>query len=387
MKPIRRPSREALAWLGAESALQRRRCRALAAADAALARRRARWAEEFLARLATRGFDEAAGVRRPVRPEELPAARGRRLRATTAPTGRPHIERGLDRAVPWRALRLPGFPRGLGTKVLSVDPGTGAASLRLRYARGAGLPGGYSDSDVELFVVRGAVDLGATRHGAGSYLYVPRGVALPALACPRGAELLAFYVDGPPSFTPSDSDHPRAERERLVVVDAVADLDWDAASTYPAALPGRLVKVLHVEPRSRALTCLVALAPQFRRDAVGYADCATEEVVLAGELWTLQSGPRPAGSYAWRPAYANQGPVASERGALVLVRSAAELVVATHFNPWSTPAENRAQAASRLRHARPELYAAIAAGRRTAPADFEFPVDAAPRRGRRRARP
>ena len=84
MKPIRRPSREALAWLGAESALQRRRCRALAAADAALARRRARWAEEFLARLATRGFDEAAGVRRPVRPEELPAARGRRLRATTA---------------------------------------------------------------------------------------------------------------------------------------------------------------------------------------------------------------------------------------------------------------------------------------------------------------
>lgn len=80
MKPIRRPSREALAWLRAEGAAQRRRHRALAAAAAALAPRRAGWAAQFLVRLQTRGFDAAGGVRRPVRPEELPPGRRRALR-------------------------------------------------------------------------------------------------------------------------------------------------------------------------------------------------------------------------------------------------------------------------------------------------------------------
>lgn len=297
---------------------------------------------------------------------------------------RPHIEGYRDAATPWRPLALPGFPRGLGARVLSLDPDSGASSLRLRYARGVAMPGGYSDSDLELYVVAGAVDLGTTRHGAGSYLYVPRGVALPPLRCPRGAEVLAFYGDGPPSFTPSDSDHPSAERERLVLRDATGGLEWDASPVYPAALPGRLVKVLRDEPRSRALTCLYALAPHFRLDAVGYHDCATEEVVLAGEVWSLQAGSSRAGGYAFRPAYVNHGPIASERGALLYVRSAAELIEHRHCNLGSTPDDNRAQAASRLRHARPELYAAIASGRAGAAADFEFPEEPAPRRPRRR---
>jgi hypothetical protein len=80
MKPIRRPSREALAWLRAEGALQRRRGRELAAAAAALAPRRKRWVDEFLARIQTRGLDVAAGQRRRLRPEELPPARGRQRR-------------------------------------------------------------------------------------------------------------------------------------------------------------------------------------------------------------------------------------------------------------------------------------------------------------------
>lgn len=298
---------------------------------------------------------------------------------------RPHIERYLERAAPWRRLALPGFPRGLGCKVLSLDPDTGAASLKLRFPPGRALPGGRSDSDLELFVLAGALVLGTTRHGPGSYLCVPRGVALPPVASPRGAEVLAFYDDGPPSFTESDSDHPSAERDRLVTLDAYEGVAWDAASVYPAALPGRLVKVLREAPRSRALTCLYALAPGFRLEAVCYHDCATEAYVISGGTWSLQSGACPPGSYAWRPPYVNHGPCASERGALLLVRSAAELVDHLHCNPWSTAEENRAQAASRLRHARPELYAWLASGRARAPADFEHPQPPAPRRARRRS--
>jgi hypothetical protein len=297
---------------------------------------------------------------------------------------RPHIERYLERRSPWRRLALPGFPRGLGCKVLSLDTDSGAVSLMLRFGRALALPGGRSDSDLELFVLTGALVLGTARRGPGSYLYVPRGVALPPIASPRGATVLAFYNDGPPSFTESDSDHPSAERDRLLALDAYEGLAWDAGGVYPAALPGRLVKVLREAPRSRALTCLYALAPRFRRDAVGYHDCATEAYLLAGETWSLQTGACPAGSYAWRPAYVNHGPCASERGALLLVRSEAELVDHLHGNPWSTPEANRAQAASRLARARPELYAWIAGGSAPPPMDFEHPQDPAPRRRRRR---
>jgi hypothetical protein len=80
MPPIRRPSREALVWLRAEDAAQRRRCRALAAAAQALAPRRAAWLAEFLARIQTRGLDVGGGARRRVRPEEMPARPKRKLR-------------------------------------------------------------------------------------------------------------------------------------------------------------------------------------------------------------------------------------------------------------------------------------------------------------------
>jgi len=286
---------------------------------------------------------------------------------------RPHIERYDLRAAPWRRVTLLGCARGLDGQVLSVDPASGAASLRLRLARGLTRPGGYGDAELELYVLAGAIELGGARHGAGSYLCVPPGVALPPLASPRGAELLAFSNGGPPGFTASDSDHPSAARDGLIALDAAGALRWEAGGGYPAARPGRLVKVLRSAPGSRALSCLIALAPQYRHEAIGYHDCATESYLIAGDYWSLQAGACAAGSYAWRPPWVNQGPARSERGALLFLRSDAELAEHLHLNPWSTPAENRARAASRLASARPALCAALG-GRR------------APRRARTRAR-
>ncbi len=356
MKPIRRPGREALRWVRAQAAAQRRRCRQLGAALEALAPRRERWLDEFRARLEARGLD-LGGERRRVPPHELPAHPRRRLRVLYAAMARPHIERYLDRAAPWQRLPLPGLPRTVLGQLLSLDPASGATALKLRLPRGAVLPGGRSDSALELFVLDGTLAIGATGHGPGSYLYVPRGVALPPIASPRGATALAFYDDGPPSFVATDSDHPRAERDRLLAVDAYDGLAWDAASAYPPAAAGRLVKVLRVDADSRALTCLVALAPHFRRDAVVYHDCAVESYQISGDCWSLQAGPSPAGSYAWRPPYVNGGPYASERGALLLLRSDCELIEHPHADPWTTPEQNRAAAGAALRRARPHLHA------------------------------
>ncbi|HUO80875.1 MAG TPA: hypothetical protein VMU00_12105 [Steroidobacteraceae bacterium] len=80
MKPTRRPRREALAWLRAESALQRRRARALAAATEALAPRRERWIEAFLAGLESPGVEQEDGTRRRLPAEELPSRPRRRPR-------------------------------------------------------------------------------------------------------------------------------------------------------------------------------------------------------------------------------------------------------------------------------------------------------------------
>jgi hypothetical protein len=356
MKPIRRPGREALAFVRAQAAAQRRRCRQLGAALAALAPRRARWLAEFRARLEARGVD-AGGERRRVPAEALPARAPRRAQPVPRATGRPHLERSRDRASPWQRLALPGFPRGALARVLSLDPASGATSLQLRLPRGTVLPGGWSESDLELLVLDGAVAIGAAGHGPGSYLYVPRGVALPPLSSPRGATLLAFYADGPPSLVASDSDHPRAERDRLVSLDAYDGLAWDAAGDYPPAAAGRLVKRLRVDAASRALTCLVALAPHFRRDAVVFHDCAVETYQISGDCWSLQAGATPPGSYAWRAPYVNGGPYASVRGALLLVRTDGELVAHAHLDPWTTPAANRAAALAAFKRARPHLGA------------------------------
>jgi hypothetical protein len=270
---------------------------------------------------------------------------------------RPHIERYLDRATPWQRLALPGFPRGVLARVLSLDPLSGAASLKLRLRRGAALPGGRSDSALELFVLDGALEIDARSHGPGAYLYVPRGVVLGPITSPRGATALAFYADGPPSLVQSDSDHPRAERDGLISLNAYDDLAWDGAGAYPPAAPGRLVKVLRVAPASRALTGLVALAPLFRRDAAVYHDCAVETYQISGDRWSLQAGASPAGSYAWRAPYVNGGPESSARGALLLVRTDGEFTEHVHASPWTTPAANRAAALAALRQARPHLLA------------------------------
>jgi len=272
---------------------------------------------------------------------------------------RPHIEQLAARRGAWQRLSLPGFPRGLRCRVLSVDPASGASSLLLRLAPGLRWPAGRGDSDLELYVLGGAIEVDGERHGAGHYRFVPRGVVVPPLASARGCELLAFYNDAAPSFVATDSDHPRAERDRLVVLDA-GDLDWDAG---PDAVPGRLVKRLHAEPGTGALTMLVALAPGFRRDAIAVCDAAVETYQLAGSTWSLQGGRGTAGSYAWRAPFASFGPCASERGALFLMRSDGELAETLHFDPWASAAENRARALRALRLRRPALAAAVHARR------------------------
>jgi hypothetical protein len=302
---------------------------------------------------------------------------------------RPHIERYLEPDAPWKKMTLPGFPKRMRYKVLSLDPDTGACSLKVLYEPGFRRSAGMSYSDMELFVLAGSLEVGGRTHGPGSYFFVPAGVTLPPWSAPRGAQVLQYYNHGEPRFVESDSDHPDAERDRLVAVDAYEGLQWGSAAARPTTAPGCLTKVLRVDPRTHALTFLYCMAPNFWQDNVSYHDCAEESYQIRGTCWMLQSGDVPTGGYVWRPPYVNHGPFASKVGTLALGRTDADHFHHFHFNPWTNVEENRERAASRLQQWKPELYAWVATGTHNHPVDFEYRDargDDRPARGPRRRR-
>ena len=133
---------------------------------------------------------------------------------------RPHIEPFVDRDVPFKKMTLPGFPKGMQYKMLSLDNETGACTMTVLFEPGYKQPPGMSYSEYELFIQSGSIQVGDKVHGPGSYFFVPAGVAIEALTSSRGATGLLFFNYGEPSFVESDSDHPRAEKHLFKTVNA-----------------------------------------------------------------------------------------------------------------------------------------------------------------------
>jgi len=139
---------------------------------------------------------------------------------------RPHIEPFVDRDVAFRKFTMPGFPKGMQYKMLSLDPDSGACSMTVMYEPGYRQPPGMSYTEYELFIMTGSITVGDKVYGPGSYFMVPAGITIGALSSPRGATGLMFYNYGEPSFVESDSDHPRAERGKFAAVNAYDDMQW-----------------------------------------------------------------------------------------------------------------------------------------------------------------
>jgi hypothetical protein len=286
---------------------------------------------------------------------------------------RPHIEPYVELNNPWKKRTLPGFPKGMQYKVLSLDTDSGACSLKVRYQPGYEQPPGISYTEYELFVLSGSLQVGDRNHGPGAYFFVPAGVSLPALSSPRGAQALFYCNYAEPSFVESDADHPRAERNELIQVNAYQGLQWSSTHFFPATAPGCLVKVLHFDLRTHAFTFLYCMTPDFWQDNISYHDCAEESYHIYGTSWIMQFGDLPTGGYFWRPPYINHGAFASKLGILALGRTDSQLYNHFHFNPWTTPEENRERAAARMLAWKPELYQWVATGDHNHPVDFDYP--------------
>ena len=275
---------------------------------------------------------------------------------------RPHIEPFVDRKVPFKKMTLPGFPKGTHYKMLSLDTDTGACSMSVMFEPGYELPPGMSYSELELFVMTGYLEMEGRQHGPGTYISLPAGVSLPAMRMPRGITGLMFYNHGEPSFVESDVDHPPAERARLIKVNAYDDLQWTSTDFFPATAPGCLVKILKFDERTQAFTFLYCMTPNFWQDNISYHDCAEEAYHIWGTSWMMQFGELPTGGYFWRPPYINHGAFQCKLGTLALGRTDSQLYNHFHFNPWTTPDENRERAGARMLAWKPELYRWVATG-------------------------
>jgi len=288
---------------------------------------------------------------------------------------RPHIEPFVDRDVDFKKMTLPGFPKGMKYKVLSLDTDTGACSLTVRFESGYRQPPGMSYSEMELFVLEGSVKYGDKVYGKGNYFFVPAGVSMPAMTSTGGAEGLLFYNFGEPSFLESDEDHKRAQRDQLIIVDAYEGMQWKVADfVRPSVAPGCMVKLLRSDPLTHAHSLLYCMTPNYWQDNISYHDCAEESYHIYGTSSMMQFGELPTGGYFWRPAWINHGAFASSLGVLGFGRTDSTLHNYFHFNPWSTPDENRSRAAGQLRRNKPNLYKWIRSpDGHNHPHDFEYP--------------
>ena len=289
---------------------------------------------------------------------------------------RKHIEPFVDTTVAFRKMTLPGFAKGMKFKMLSIDEDTGASSMTVQFEKGYKMPPGMSYTEYEMQIMKGSIKFGDQVCGAGYYLRVPAGVHMPEMYVPRGAEVLLCYNFAEPSFVESDEDHALAFRDQLTIVDSYDGLQWMPATgeIYPAVAPGCMLKVLKYDPLTQALTFLYCMTPRFWQDNISYHDCAEEAYHIYGTSFMMQFGDLPTGGYFWRPPWINHGSFSSEKGILGWGRTDSKLHNYFHWNPWTSPEENRDRAAAQLARQRPDLFNwTVSDDGHNHPHDFEEP--------------
>lgn len=289
---------------------------------------------------------------------------------------RPHIEPYVELDFPYKKFDISGFS-GSEYKVLSLDVDSGACTLKVKFKGGYKRKPGISYSDMELFVINGRIKIGDQVCGQGHYMFVPAGMAVGAISVPQGAEVLLMYNDSEPSFEESDRNHHLALTEAHVSFNTYVDAPWAPGNIVtPSVASGCLIKPLYYDPLTEAISFLYCMTPQFMQDNISYHDCAEESYHIWGDSWMMQFGTLPTGGYFWRPPYINHGAFRSELGIIAFGRTDSKLHNYFHYNPWTTPDENRLRAIAHMYRQRPEMYQWTSANGHNhphGPKDFEHP--------------
>lgn len=269
---------------------------------------------------------------------------------------RPHIEPYVELDSAYKKFGIAGF-QGSDYKVLSLDPDTGACTLKVKFNNGYKRKPGMSYSDMEIFVLNGAMKVGDQRCLEGHYMFIPAGQAIGAISVPSGCEALVMFNDGEPSYEESDRNHQLALTEAHMSLNTYIDAPWGPGNiVQPSVASGCMIKPLHYDPLTEAITFLYCMTPQFRQNNISYHDCGEESYHIWGTSWMLQFGELPTGGYFWRPPYINHGAFRCELGTIAFGRTDSKLHNYFHFNPWTNPDDNKRRAAAQVYRQRPQLY-------------------------------
>jgi len=289
---------------------------------------------------------------------------------------RPHIEPYVELDTSYKKFDVTGF-KGSEYKVLSLDVDSGACTLKVQFNGGYKRKPGLSYSDIEIFVLEGRLKVGDKVWTRGHYAFIPAGMHIGAISSPKGAEALVMFNDSEPSFEESDKNHQLALTDAYMELNTYTDAPWAAGNiVQPSVASGCLIKPLHYDPLTEAISFLYCMTPQFRQDNISYHDAAEESYHIWGESWMMQFGYLPTGGYFWRPEYINHGAFRSEFGTIAFGRTDSKLHNYFHYNPWSNPDENKLRAAACLYRQRPKLYQWVESEGHNhphGPSDFEYP--------------
>jgi len=256
--------------------------------------------------------------------------------------GRPHIEPLVDTDVKQRALDLPGWKRGIMARTLSIDPVNGSCTQVVEFEGGFKQPGGFSNSEWELFILDGSLTIDGKTYTRDHYFFVPAGYRIGNISTREGCRAIWFFNDHYPDWVKASAHRDRkVPRSEFISTASNDEIRWIVPMMVPQTEPGAFIKVLRMEEKTGAFTGLYILCPRFWQDNISYHDCMEESYHIWGESWMMQFGYLPTGGYFYRPPYISHGPFQCEYGTYAIFRTDSWLVNHFHWNPWTNVEENR----------------------------------------------
>jgi hypothetical protein len=265
------------------------------------------------------------------------------------PTGRKHVEteESLHSVLnfPQVPFKVENFAIGKhGTaQVLSLNESTGESTQRVILKKGWNAPIGYFTTDVEIFVLTGALYQGGFILRNLSYSFIPAGIPTGPWKTEEDTIML-WMPDATPTYITEDyaslEQIPETSvyhvnmqtHERMteyVPLQEFHAMKWESTTFLP---PGSARKSLYTNKKTGRATWILGLVPMWTEGNFYAGHPTTEEAyVISGDVlghWSMSDDPfnrrytaMCKDGYYWRPAHIPHGPFWTESGALLLFRT------------------------------------------------------------------
>lgn len=222
--------------------------------------------------------------------------------------GRPHIEFIESHEVPIEPVEAAPLA-GTRRRLLSEDDETGASTSIVSFAGGWSGDLAGTGRPLEIFGLRGTLQLDGQPIGPGCYAYVPSSGSRRRLAAPDECEALVMI-----EAEAADSEEP------VSVIDTTEGR-WQPPGLDADVPPGILIKLLRVDPVAQDWTWVAATVPGWEERRAEIHPTVEECLMLRGDILLGERGVMTAGSYFWRPPMVHHGPMFCRNGGLFFFRT------------------------------------------------------------------